>query len=120
MKHNKNSLVDKYILQFDSETQLMLEQLRSIILKVAPEAEEVISYQIPAYKLNGMLVYFAAHTKHIGFYPMPSGIAAFANELNEYKTSKGAVQFPLGKPLPAKLIENIVLFRVRENLNKIK
>ena len=118
MKTTKNSLVDQYILQFDKETQLMLEQLRAIIRKAAPEAEEVISYQMPAYKLNGMLVYFAAHTKHIGFYPTNSGIAAFENELKEFRTSKGAVQFPLDKPLPAKLIEKIVRFRVKENLNE--
>lgn len=116
----KNSLVDQYILQFDTDKQLMLEQLRAIIRKAAPEAEEVISYQMPAYKLNRILVYFAAHTKHIGFYPTASGMKAFAEEMKEYKTSKGAVQFPLDKPLPAKLIEKIVRFRVKENLNKLK
>ena len=116
----KNSLVDLYIQQFDADTQLMLEQLRAIIRKAAPDAEEVISYQMPAYKLNGMLVYFAAHTKHIGLYPTNSGIAAFENELKEFKTSKGAVQFPLSKPLPIKLIEKIVRFRVKENLNKLR
>lgn len=112
--------VDEYLALFSGDIRKMLEQLRAIIHKAAPDAEEVISYQMPAYKLNGMLVYFAAHTKHIGFYPTNSGIAAFENELKEFKTSKGAVQFPLGKPLPVMLIEKIVRFRVKENLNKIK
>ena len=115
-----NPLVDQYIYSFTKETQFILEHLRAIIRKAAPDAEEVISYQMPAYKLNGMLVYFAAHTKHIGFYPTPSGIKAFAKDLKEYKTSKGAIQFPLGKSLPAKLIEKIVKFRLKENLNKPK
>lgn len=111
--------VENYILSFPEEIQILLEQLRTIIRKSAPDAEEVISYHMPAYKLNGMLVYFAAHTNHIGFYPTPSGIEAFADDLKAYKTSKGAIQFPLGKPLPVKLIEKIVLFRVKENLNKL-
>lgn len=112
--------VDEYLALYSGDIRKMLEQLRSIIRKAAPDAEEVISYQMPAYKLNGMLVYFAAHTKHIGFYPTNSGIAAFENELKEFKTSKGAVQFPLDKPLPIKLIEKIVKFRLKENLNKPK
>jgi len=112
--------VDEYMALFSGDALIMLEQLRSIIREAAPDAEEIISYHMPAYKLNGMLVYFAAHTNHIGFYPTPSGIEAFADDLKEYKTSKGAVQFPLGKPLPAKLIEKIVRFRVKENLNKLK
>jgi len=110
--------VDEYLALYSGDMRKLLEQMRSIIRKAAPDAEEVISYQMPAYKQNGMLVYFAAHTKHIGFYPTASGIAAFQDELKDYKTSKGAAQFPLGKPLPGKLIERIVKFRLKENLNK--
>ena len=75
---------------------------------------------MPAYKLNGMLVYFAAHTNHIGLYPMASGIEAFQKELSAYKSAKGSVQFPNDKPLPTKLITNIIKFRVKENLDKAK
>src|SRR5260221_11502423 len=95
---------NEYITCFPKETQQLLEQLRATILKVAPKAEEVISYGMPAFKLNGMLVWFAAYSKHIGFYPKASGIEAFKKELSVYKNAKGSVQFPLGKPLPLTLI----------------
>jgi uncharacterized protein YdhG (YjbR/CyaY superfamily) len=91
------------------------------IRKVAPEAEEAISYQMPTFRLAGKnLVHFAAFKNHIGFYPVPTGIAAFKKELAAYKTSKGAVQFPLDQPLPLKLIARMVKFRVKENLAKAK
>jgi len=114
------NLISRYICQFPAETQAKLVQLRATILKAASGAEEVISYNMPAYRLNGMLVYFAAHSNHIGFYPTPSAIEKFSEELKEFKTSKGAIQFPLDKPLPTKLIEKIVQFRVKENLNNSK
>ncbi len=116
----KPANVDEYIAGFSKEIQQLLEKIRATIKKAAPQAEEVISYSMPAYKWNGMLLYFAAHTKHIGFYPAGSGIAAFKNELSRYKDAKGSVQFPLDKPLPTGLIAKIVQFRMKENLQKIK
>jgi uncharacterized protein YdhG (YjbR/CyaY superfamily) len=92
--------------------------LRKTVKKIAPDAEEKITYQMPAYSLNGPLVYFAAFEKHIGFYPVPSGIEAFKEELSGYKQGKGSVQFPLDKPLPMKLIAEIIKFRMIENRAK--
>ena len=112
--------IDEYISGFPKETQKILKQLRTTIKKTAPQADEVISYGMPAIKLNGMLVWFAAHSKHIGFYPRVSGIEAFKKELSIYKGAKGSVQFPLDKPLPLGLITKIVKFRVTENLQKAK
>ncbi|EQA62501.1 iron chaperone [Leptospira alexanderi] len=110
--------VDDYISRFPENIQKILEGLRSVIRKSAPKAEEKISYQIPAFVFHGNLVYFAAYKKHIGFYPTSSGIRAFQSELTKYKTSKGAVQFPVDRPLPLKLIAKIVKYRVKENKNK--
>lgn len=107
--------VDDYIAGFPIETQQILEQLRITIKEAAPQAEEVISYGMPAFKLKGVLVYFAAYANHIGFYPTPSGIAAFKKELSVYKSAKGSVQFPLDRPLPSGLIKRIVKFRVTES-----
>ncbi len=112
--------IDEYIARFPKETQKMLEQFRLTVKKAAPQAEEAISYGMPAFKLNGMLVWFAAHTAHIGFYPRASGIEAFKKELSAYKQSKGAVQFPLGDPLPLGLITKIVKFRIAENLERVR
>jgi len=112
--------IDEYIKTYPTNIQSILEQMRKTIQKAAPEASEAISYQMPAFKLNGNLVYFAAFKNHIGFYPTSSGIEAFKQELSPYKTSKGAIQFPLDKPLPCDLVEKIVLFRVKENLAKKK
>jgi len=112
--------IDEYITSFPIEIQKLLEQFRATIKKVAPQATEAISYGIPAFKLNGMLVWFAAHTNHIGFYPRASAIKVFEKELSIYKGAKGSVQFPLDKPLPVRLITKIVKFRVEENLQKAK
>ncbi|MEQ1922810.1 MAG: DUF1801 domain-containing protein [Pyrinomonadaceae bacterium] len=112
--------VDEYIAGFPRETQEMLIQLRETIRVTAPGAEECISYAIPTFKLNGPLVHFAGYAKHIGFYPGAGGIAEFKDELSEYKTSKGTVQFPLDAPLPLKLVTRIVKFRVKQNLEKRK
>ena len=112
--------VDQYIKGFPRETQLMLRQMRNTIEAAAPSAEECISYAMPAYRLNGMLVYFAGYAGHIGFYPGAGGIAEFKDELADYKWAKGSVQFPLDKPLPLKLVARIVKFRVRKNLEKTK
>jgi len=92
--------------------------MRQTIRRAAPEAEEAISYQIPAFKLNGNLVWFAAFKNHIGFYPMITGIQAFKKELSPYKGAKGSVQFPMEKPIPYDLVKKIVLFRRKENLEK--
>jgi uncharacterized protein YdhG (YjbR/CyaY superfamily) len=110
--------IDEYIASFTPATQNKLEQIRSIIRKAAPGAVEVISYSMPACKFNGLLVWYAAHKAHIGFYPKASGIETFKQELSGYKTAKGSVQFPLDQPLPAKLISEIVKFRAIENLQK--
>lgn len=110
--------VDEYINQFPEEVQEILHALRTTIKTAAPDAVEKIRYQMPAYDLNGCLVYFAAYKKHIGFYPTSSGVSAFQSELAGYKSSKGAIQFPFSKPLPLALISKIVRFRVMENLKK--
>lgn len=112
--------IDKYISEFPMETKRLLEQMRTLIRTVAPDAEECICYGMPAYKLKGMLVYFAGYGKHIGFYPTASGVREFKKDLSSYKTSKGAIQFPLVKSLPVQLITKIVTFRVKENLQKDK
>lgn len=107
--------IDEYILQFPEEIQDKLKTLRKTIQEAAPEAKEKISWQMPTYDLYGNLVHFAAYTRHIGFYPGENGIAAFQDRLTDYKSSKGAVQFPHDKPLPLGLVEDIVRFRVEEN-----
>lgn len=110
--------IDEYISNFPPEVQEILKNLRKVIKESAPDADEKISYQMPAFALHGNLVYFAAYKNHIGFYPTSSGIDAFKHELLEYKTSKGTVQFPIKKPLPYELISKIVKFRVAENIKK--
>lgn len=111
------SSVDEYIAGFPEETRRVLEEIRALIAASAPGATETISYAMPTFDLNGRhLVHFAGYEKHIGFYPVPSGIAAFEEELKPYKRGKGSVQFPLGRPMPTDLIRRIVEFRVRENL----
>ena len=110
---------DEYIASFPKEVQQLMEHVRSTIKQAAPEAEETISYGMPAYKTNGKpLVYFAAFKNHIGFYATPTGHAEFAEELSKYKQGKGSVQFPLNKPIPLELISRIVKFRVEENTKK--
>ncbi|HMI67835.1 MAG TPA: DUF1801 domain-containing protein [Cyclobacteriaceae bacterium] len=112
--------IDDYIAGFPKDVQVILEDLRATIRKATPEAEETINYQIPTFTLNGNLVHFAAYKNHIGFYPTPSGIAAFKKELSAYEGAKGSVQFPIDKPLPLRLITKIVKFRVKENLERRK
>ena len=108
--------IDEYIATFSEDVQAILQDLRATIRAAAPDAEERISYQMPAFALNGVLVYFAALKNHIGFYPTSSGIEAFRQELSAYEGSKGAVRFPIGEPLPKDLITRIVRYRVAENL----
>jgi uncharacterized protein YdhG (YjbR/CyaY superfamily) len=106
--------VDEYIAAAEKNLQPTLEKLRATVRKAAPGAEETISYGMPAYKLHGQLVFFAAYKGHIGFYPTPAGIVPFKKELAVYNTSKGTVQFPLDKPLPIALITQIVKLRVKQ------
>lgn len=112
--------VDEYISGFPLDTQKKLNEIRDCIQKVIPEAKEVISYQMPAFKKNGILVYFAAFKNHIGFFPTASGVARFSDELNDYKTSKGTIQFPLNQDLPLDLIRRITIFREQEDALKSK
>ncbi len=110
--------IDEYISQFPEDVQIILQQIRTAIKEAAPDATEKISYQMPTFYLKGNLVHFAAFKSHIGFYPIPSAIEEFKEELSLYKRGKGSVQFPLDKPMPFDLIRRIVLFRVKENLEK--
>jgi uncharacterized protein YdhG (YjbR/CyaY superfamily) len=112
--------IDEYIARFPKDVQAILEKVRTTIRKAAPGAEEKISYRMPAFAQKGILVYFAAHQKHIGFYPTSTGIAAFKKELSAYEGGKGSVQFPFDKPIPYGLIAKIVKFRARENLEKAR
>ena len=114
----KFSSINQYIATFPKEVQGKLEELRQVIKEATPQAKEAISYQMPAFKLNGNLVWFAAYKNHIGFYPTALGIEKFKDKLSAYKTSKGTVKFPLNEPLPIDLIKDIVRFRVKENLKK--
>ncbi len=113
--------IDEYIRTFPKDVQTILEKLRKAIQEAAPGAVETISYQMPTFKLNGKgLVYFAAFKNHIGFYPIPTGIQAFEEELSPYKQGKGSVQFPIDQPVPYDLVRRIVRFRVNESLGKVK
>jgi uncharacterized protein YdhG (YjbR/CyaY superfamily) len=110
--------IDEYIAGFPPDIQAILEKIRMTIRKAAPGAGEAIKYRMPTFTLHGNLVHFAAFKNHIGFYPVPTALEAFKKDLSAYKTSKGAVQFPLDKPIPYGLITRIVKFRVKENLQK--
>ncbi len=110
--------IDAYISAFPTATQQLLQQIRMAIKEAAPQATEVISYGMPAFKQNNVLVYFAGYKNHIGFYPTGSGIEHFKEEISGYKNSKGAVQFPIDWPLPLQLIKEIVQFRVQDDLER--
>jgi uncharacterized protein YdhG (YjbR/CyaY superfamily) len=107
--------VDEYFSALPKKQRDILDGLRKTIRQVAPQADEVISYNMPAFKWNGMLVWYAAYKNHIGLYPRPSAIRAFEKELAGYKTSKGAIQFPIEEGIPTNLVKKIVKFRVKEN-----
>jgi uncharacterized protein YdhG (YjbR/CyaY superfamily) len=115
---NASMTIDEYIRSFPEAVQAKLRQLRKAIRSAAPGAEETISYGMPAFKIKGVLVYFAAYKNHIGFYPTSSGIRAFRKDLSKYKCSKGTVQFPIDEPMPYTLIKKIVKFRISENLER--
>lgn len=109
--------IDEYIAEFSPETQKVLEEMRALIAATAPDATETISYAIPTFDLNGKhLVHFAGYANHVGFYPVPSAMEAFKDELAPYRHGKGSAQFPLDKPLPVDLIRRVVEFRIDENM----
>jgi uncharacterized protein YdhG (YjbR/CyaY superfamily) len=110
--------IEEYIQKFPDDVQEILEKILVTIREAAPDAEETINYQIPTFKLHGNLVHFAAYKKHIGFYPTPSGIEAYQDELSAYDSAKGSVKFPLNEPIPYDLIKRIVEFRVKENMDR--
>ncbi len=110
--------IDEYIAAFPEDVQERLQAIRATIHAAAPQATEAISYAMPTFKLNGNLVHFAAFKHHIGFYPAPSGLDAFAERLAPYKHAKGSVQFPLDQPLPLDLVTEITKFRVEQTQKK--
>jgi uncharacterized protein YdhG (YjbR/CyaY superfamily) len=112
--------INAFIADFPAEIQAILEQIRATIQQAAPDAKEAIKYGMPTFVLNGNLVHFAAYKNHIGFYPAPTGIDAFLDDLAVYRTGKGTIQFPIDKPIPFDLITKVVKFRVEENLKKRK
>lgn len=114
MKKLKPKDIDDYMAGFPPEIRELLEQIRKTIKQVAPDAQETISYGMPAFRLNGNLVYFAAFKNHIGFYPIPAGVEKFKKELSAYKTGKGSVQFPLNQQMPLPLITKLVQFRFQK------
>jgi len=110
--------IDEYIAAYPPEIREILEKVRATIREAAPDAQEAMKYRLPTFTLKGNLVHFGAFKKHIGFYPAPSGLEQFREELSAYEGSKGAVRFPLDRPIPYDLIREIVRFRVKENLAK--
>lgn len=121
MEAIKATTIDEYIVGFPAQTKAYLNQIREAIQKAVPEAEECISYAMPAFKLKGKpLVYFAGYKGHIGFYATPTGHKAFEKDLSIYKQGKGSVQFPLNKPMPLDLITRITKFRIEETLKNSK
>jgi len=120
MESTKYKTVEEYLAAAPKNLTLVLEELRRAIKEEAPQAEEVISYNMPAFKMKKVLVYYAAQKNHIGFYPTASPIIAFEKELKPYKTSKGAIQFPIGEPIPINLVKRIVQYRVKQVLEKEK
>ena len=114
MDRKQSQTIDEYIADFPEEIQVILEKLRQVIKEAAPEAREAISYGMPTFKLKGNLVHFAAHKEHIGFYPTPSAIEAFKKDLSVFEISKGAIRFPIDRPIPFDLVEKMTRFRVKE------
>lgn len=120
MEKKKFRSIEEYHAALPKDIRKIVETLRAAIQAAAPQAEETISYNMPAFKQEGVLVFYAVNKNHIGFYPTPSAIVEFASELVGYETSKGAIQFPMEKKLPLALVKSIVKFRVKENLDKAK
>lgn len=120
MKTTKAKTIGEYIAKTPRPVAARLRIMRDIVKKAAPKAEEVISYGMPAFKLNGLLLYFAAHQHHIGLYPYTSTISHFKKDLSKYDHAKGSIQFPHDKPLPVALIRKMVKFRVMEKAKKTR
>jgi len=118
MENNKFTTVDQYISSFPENVKEKLIIIRNTVKITAPTATEVISYNMPAYKYKGMLLYFAAHTSHIGFYAMKSANFVFKKELISFKTTVGGIQFPLNEDIPVELVSKIVKYRMAENDEK--
>ena len=119
MKRSAYSTIDEYIADFPADVQAVLQKIRQTIQKAAPKAEETISYQIPAFRLNDrILIYFAGFKNHVSIYPAPRGAAEFKDKLERYKGGKGTVQFPLEKRIPYELIRRVVKFKVKQNLDR--
>jgi uncharacterized protein YdhG (YjbR/CyaY superfamily) len=114
MRQAEYKNIDEYISLFPENVRNILQKMRQVIRKAAPEATEAISYGIPTFKLKGNLVHFGGYKKHVSFYPSPSGIEAFSKEIAAYETSRGTIKFPLNRPIPYDLIMKIVEFRVKE------
>lgn len=112
--------IDAYLDQFSGDTRVRLRQIRETIQQAAPDAAEAISYGMPTFKLNGVLVHFGGFQSHISFFPKQSGVAAFAEQLSRYSIDKGTIRFSHEMPIPYGLIEKIVKFRVKEQLAKKK
>jgi uncharacterized protein YdhG (YjbR/CyaY superfamily) len=110
--------ITEYINAAPKEVQKKLREMRACIRKSAPGATEGLKWGMPAFSYRRILVTFAAHKSHIGFYPTPSAVSAFAKDLSKFVTAKGSIQFPLGKPLPLPLIRKITAFRVRESIEQ--
>lgn len=119
MTGRKYKTVDEYFASLNKEQSSILEEFRQIIKQTIPEAEEVISYNMPSFKLNETLVWYAIYNKHIGLYPKTRAIKFFKKELAGYKTSKGAIQFPVDKKIPGTLLKKIVKYRIKESSGKI-
>ena len=120
MATTKPGSIDEYIAGFPNDIQKILRQIRATIKKAAPEAEELISYNMPLYKWNGMLVSYAAWKNHIGLYPSPAATGELKKKLIPYEGAKATLKFPIDKPLPLELISKIVKLRMNENLEKSK
>ena len=113
--------IDEYIAAFPEATQKALEEIRAAIKAMFPDAEERISYKMPAFKLNGeYFIHFSAWKNHIGMYPIPAGNEAFQKQIEQYRSAKSSLNFPLDKPMPIKLIEKVIKFRISENLKDAK
>jgi uncharacterized protein YdhG (YjbR/CyaY superfamily) len=114
----KTTTIDEYIATFPADIQGILQKVREVVKTAVPQATEAISYGMPTFKLQGNLVHFGAFKTHLGFYPVPSGLEQFKEELAQYKGGKGSVQFPYNQPIPYELIGKIAQFRAAENLEK--
>jgi uncharacterized protein YdhG (YjbR/CyaY superfamily) len=117
-KKARPKTITEYIHAAPKEAQKKLREIRSCVRAAAPGAKETLKWGMPAFSYRRILVTFAAHKHHIGFYPTPSAVKAFAKELSKFATARGSIQFPLEKPLPVSLIRKITAFRVRESIEK--